>query len=216
MYLSRVELDTTRRATMVALANPQKIHGAIEASYPGERQRRLWRVDTLGGRTYLLVLSDVAPDLSDVARQYGPVGADPGYETRDYDPLLQRATDDSIWHFRLVANPVINRSNGSTGGRGHVMAHSSVQYQEQWLRDRADKNGFRICENTLVVTGSKWYRFTKNGAGKPVSLLAVTYEGTLQVTDADRFRQMLCQGIGRGKAYGLGFLTIVHAGGNHG
>ena len=34
MYLSRIELDTKRRTTMIALASPNIIHGAIEASFP--------------------------------------------------------------------------------------------------------------------------------------------------------------------------------------
>ena len=56
MYLSRVELDLTRRSTMEALAAPQKLHGAVESAFPGERRRRLWRVGYLGEGLYLLVL----------------------------------------------------------------------------------------------------------------------------------------------------------------
>lgn len=41
MYLSRVELDLTRRSTMAALAAPQKLHGAVESAFAGERRRRL-------------------------------------------------------------------------------------------------------------------------------------------------------------------------------
>ena len=41
MYLSRVELDPTRRSTMAALAAPQKLHGAVESAFTGERRRRL-------------------------------------------------------------------------------------------------------------------------------------------------------------------------------
>ena len=48
MYLSRVELDPTRRSTMTALAAPQKFHGAVESAFSGERRRRLWRLDRLG------------------------------------------------------------------------------------------------------------------------------------------------------------------------
>lgn len=44
-----------------------------------------------------------------------------------------------------------------------------------------------------------------------VSFLAVTYEGILQVTDAELFRKALTDGIGREKAYGMGMLTVVHA-----
>jgi len=29
------------------------------------------------------------------------------------------------------------------------------------------------------------------------------------VTDAEQFRALLCQGMGRGKAYGLGLMTIM-------
>ena len=57
MYLSRVELDPTRRSTMTALAAPQKFHGAVESAFSGERRRRLWRLDRLGEKLYLLLLS---------------------------------------------------------------------------------------------------------------------------------------------------------------
>ena len=71
MYLSRVELDLTRRSTMEALAAPQKLHGAVESAFAGERRRRLWRLDRLGERLYLLLLSEDAPDLSGVVEQFG-------------------------------------------------------------------------------------------------------------------------------------------------
>ena len=62
MYLSRVELDPTRRSTMAALAAPQKLHGAVESAFAGERRRRLWRLDRLGERLYLLLLSEDVPE----------------------------------------------------------------------------------------------------------------------------------------------------------
>ena len=60
MYISRVELDQARRSTMIALAAPKRLHGAVERSFAGERKRRLWRLDYLGGKLYLLILSDSA------------------------------------------------------------------------------------------------------------------------------------------------------------
>ena len=102
MYLSRVELDPTRRSTMAALAAPQKLHGAVESAFAGERRRRLWRLDRLGERLYLLLLSEDAPELSGVVEQFGTGAA---AETRSYDPLLQRVEPGSCWQFRLTANP---------------------------------------------------------------------------------------------------------------
>ena len=83
MYLSRVELDPIRRSTMTALAAPQKFHGAVESAFSGERRRRLWRLDRLGEKLYLLLLSEEMPDLSGVVEQFG-TGAAP--ESRNYDP----------------------------------------------------------------------------------------------------------------------------------
>ena len=77
MYLSRVELDPTRRSTMAALAAPQKLHGAVESAFTGERRRRLWRLDRLGERLYLLLLSEDVPELSGVVEQFGTGAAFP-------------------------------------------------------------------------------------------------------------------------------------------
>lgn len=93
MFLSRVSLDLHKRATMIALANPQRFHGAVEQAFPGERRRRLWRLDPLGEKLYLLILSEDAPDLSDIVEQFG--SGEPG-ETKSYDPLLERIVTGSV------------------------------------------------------------------------------------------------------------------------
>ena len=88
------------------------------------------------------------------------------------------------------------------------------EFQEDWLRARAEKHGF--CLKSLQVTGSRWLRFRKGQQGKPVTLLSVVYEGVLKVTDPVLFRQVLTEGIGRGKAYGQGLLTVTREGASHG
>ena len=209
MYLSRVELDPIRRSTMTALAAPQKFHGAVESAFSGERRRRLWRLDRLGEKLYLLLLSEEMPDLSGVVEQFG-TGVAP--ESRNYDPLLARITPGSRWQFRLAANPTKSCKDAQKPAvRGTVAAHCTTQYQKQWLLDRAAKHGFALTEDSFTVTRVQWHHFAKGGT-RPVSLLAVTYEGVLQVTDPEAFRNLLCQGMGRGKAYGLGLLTVMRGG----
>ena len=197
---------------MIALANPQRFHGAVEQAFPGERRRRLWRLDPLGGKLYLMILSEDAPDLSGIEEQFGT--GEPG-ETKSYNPLLERILPDSVWRFRLTANPTV--SSASSSGpleRGKVQAHVTPEFQEEWLRARAEKHGF--CLKSLQVTGSRWLRFQKGQQGKPVTLLSVVYEGILQVTDPVLLRQVLTEGLGRGKAYGQGLLTVTREGANHG
>lgn len=213
MYLSRAELDATRRNTMIALASPQKFHGAVESAFPGGRRRRLWRLDTLNGKLYLLLLSEDVPDLTGLCAQFG-TGTAP--ETRTYEPLLERVTPGSCWQFRLTANPTRSQKNPVDPlARGTLKPCYLEVEQEEWLLEQAEKHGFAIPEGAFRVTRKQTYHFAKEGR-RPVTLLAVTYEGILQVTDPEAFREMLCQGIGRGKAYGLGLMTILRGGTGHG
>ncbi len=211
MYLTRMELDMRKRSAMTALNSPQKLHGAIESAFNSEeRKRKLWRIDKLGEKTYLLLLSEDKPNLSAAVEQFGVSGSKGGFETRDYSPLLERIQNGSVWHFRLTANPTISLSKKcKTGERGNVKAHISDQYQVKWLLDRAEKHGFALNENEFCVTGVKWYIFRKGAERNRVSILSVTYEGTLKVTDKKAFCEALINGIGREKAYGLGMLTVV-------
>ena len=204
MYLTRMELDLSRRDTMRALQAPNLFHGAIERSFPGPRARRLWRVDALKGAQYLLILSGEEPDLSEACRQFGTGG----WETLPYEALLERTTVGTQWHFRLTANPTVSRKEEGDA-RGTVYAHITARHQEQWLLDRAAGNGFELRRGAFLPVGSRWYRFRKQKGGAVVSLLSVTYEGHLTVKDAERFRAALTGGIGRGKAYGMGLMTVA-------
>ena len=51
------------------------------------------------------------------------------------------------------------------------------------------------------------------GPRRSLTFTAVTFEGLLRVTDIQAFREALKCGIGSGKAYGFGLLSIAPAGG---
>ena len=234
MYLSRLELDLTKRDTMRALASPAVFHGAIEdaflypsafaeeygqmslfggasASSPTERERKLWRVDTLRGKTYLLLLSRERPNLSKAARQFGNGKL---WETKNYNPFLDGIREGEILRFRLTANPTVSRSSPQNAdgekARGSVYAHITAEHQRLWLLQKAPRHGFRLTPDSFDVTESRWRTFRKGAErNRRVTLLSATYEGTLEVTDAEKFRETLAAGIGRGKAYGMGLLTVM-------
>lgn len=91
MYLSKVQLDTDNRQKIRNLTHLGAYHDWVERSFPeefaeGERTRKLWRIDHLGGKIYLLIVSREAPDLSALCR-YGVEGS---AETRNYDPFLSK------------------------------------------------------------------------------------------------------------------------------
>lgn len=217
MFLSRVKLNTQKKATQMALALPNRIHGAVEAAFPERHERKLWRIDTLFGERYLMILSPGTPDLSNIQKQFGYDDV-PG-ETRDYTPLLNRVIDGSRWQFRLVANPTFAKAQAE--GRGQVHAHVSDRYLTMWLFKKAAANGFSVSplKNTVecgiladaatfAITEKRWISFKKKD-GSLVRFKAVSFEGMLTVTDADKMRSALTRGIGREKAYGMGLLTLM-------
>ena len=205
-----MELDTDKRDTRKALFAPNLLHGAIESSFPGERERHLWRIEKFQNRYYLLLLSPQAPDLFRAARQFGLEDGENAWQTKSYDPLLERIRNNSIWQFRLTANPTKSVKSSQKGKCGTVHAHVTPEYQLKWLMDRCEAHGFAVESDEVCVTESKWLRFYKGRERKrPVSILSVTFEGILKVTDEERFCRTLKEGIGRGKAFGMGLLTVM-------
>ena len=205
MYLSRIRLDTKNRQTMLALNSPNLFHGAIEASYEGERKRTLWRIDSLNGDLYVLLQSENEPDLTAFCEQFGYRGE--AWETKNYDDFLSGIKCGSRWRFRITANPTKSVSKGSSD-RGTVHAHITVGHQKEWLIKKGEVNGFSVDEDSFNVTGIKWLKFNKRDR-KNVTLLSVAYEGILEVIDPDLFRNAILSGIGRGKAYGMGLMTLM-------
>lgn len=209
MYLSRVYLDLSNRNTLKAVNSRSVLHGAVEAALTDDRSRKLWRIDSLGGELYLMILSNQKPDLSVIASQFGDTSR--AGETREYDGLLGRIKKGDIWQFRLTANPV--KTDNVKQGQGKKRAVTIVDFQKQWLIDRAEKNGFCLSEDSFDVVQNKWCHFYKKEE-RPVTLLSVTFEGLLEVTDEELFKNMLLNGLGRGKAYGMGLMTVMRPGNN--
>lgn len=216
MFLSRITLDVTKRATLIALQNPAKFHGAVEQAFEPRSVRPLWRLDTLNGQYYLLLLSAERPCLAGLAAQFGTADTP---ETRDYTPLLGRIVPGSRWQFRLHANPTYSTYNKNGRGKVHACTMtcrpegswrgtSEPKTQIDWLIGQARKHGFAVEQNEFNITCIQWYAFSK-GTGERVKLLGVTYEGMLTVTDAEKFQAALTRGLGRGKAYGMGLLTVM-------
>ncbi len=205
MYLSRMELDTTKRRTIMAMASPAIFHGAVESSCK-EKGGKLWRIDSLGGKQYLLLLTAEKPDLSAAVAQFGAAGA---CKTLDYSQFLDNLRAGERRRFRLKANPVVSKSEHN-GKRGKVFAHVTAEQQGQWLLERSEKNGFKLKTEDFMVVQSKWESFRKGtDGGRQVFFHAVIFEGLLTISDPELFRQTLQNGLGREKAYGCGMMTVT-------
>ena len=133
MFLTKIELDPTRRLARKYLGSPQVMHavvlGAAGDSGGGETDdgsgRVLWRVDR-GAMTTLYLLSPSEPDCSQIVTEAGAAGVPA--RTLDYSPFLERLDADQLWAFRLAANPSDSASRGPgmspSSSRGNGSSHA--------------------------------------------------------------------------------------------
>ena len=208
MYLSRVELDSNDRRKIKELTHLGAYHNWVESSFPEEnrnhiRSRKLWRIDSLKGKTYLLLLSDEKPDLMMLEKYGVPQSA----QTKSYDKFLASIEEGRLYRFRVTLNPVKALSEGK-GKRGRVVPEITEKQQLEFLVSRAEKLGFELMPNEYQIVERGWETFGKQGQ-KMIRLSKATYEGILRVTDRDIFCNTLTKGIGKKKAYGFGFMTVI-------
>jgi CRISPR system Cascade subunit CasE len=208
MYLSRVELDVNNRQKIRDLTHVGAYHSWVEDSFPEEvehnvRSRKLWRLDSLQKKTFLLIVSPNKPDLVKLEK-YGVCGT---AATKDYDPFLASIHTDGIYQFRAVLNPV-HSAPVAEGVRGRVFPEVTAGQQLAYLERKAVTNGFELLPNQYRITERKYVLLRKTGQ-QPLHLCQAAYEGILRVKDENTFRTVLCQGIGRKKAYGFGMMTVI-------
>lgn len=203
MYLTKVTLTPQQRPVMDIIANPQKLHGMIESSFEGPRARRLWRLDALQNAYALYIQTESEGDFSSLSQQLRSLSV----QTASMDAFLARLQAGQVWHFRLRANPTYQISQPEK--RGRLCAHVTVEHQRQWLLRQSEKWGATVVDEAFDVVENRWLHFRKRGASRPVKILTVTYEGILQIDNAEVLRSVLEKGIGRGKAYGCGLMTLA-------
>lgn len=221
MYLTRFRFNLARRGTRKLLGSPQALHAAVLAGFAKpedhttDTARTLWRVDRGTHRpdVRLYIASPTPPDLTHLVEQAGWPTIDT-WLSRPYKPFLDRLEKGQVWAFRLTANPVHDGRKLPSSKDTQRFGVVTVQQQVEWLHKRARRNGFTICLTTdgfpnLVVRDRQTRTFFRNRGERPVTLTMATYEGVLQVEDADLLRRVLTKGLGHGKAYGCGLMTLA-------
>lgn len=241
MYLTRAYLNPRRDGAQKLLASPHKMHAAALACFPeqpvappSESGRVLWRLDPDNPhRPVLWIVSPTRPDLTHIIEAAGWPHADtPQWESRPYEPLLQRLAAGQRYAFRLAANPtrsIPSERPAATGPlqspeprtRGRRVPHATVSQQIDWLTRRSENAGFRLLPSPAFLPGTSEQatqvqvkergtaRFSKEKGKRQVAIVRTTYVGALEVTDPGALREILCHGLGHARAYGCGLLTLA-------
>lgn len=208
MYLSRVEIDKSNRENMRKLNHVGAYHDWIEQAFPGEiergeRSRKLWRIDCLAGKSYLLLLSEIKPNQKQLER-YGVIGS---FASKDYNSFLSAIQQGEQYRFRVTLNPVHSILEEGRK-RGKVYPLYSEKDQLRFLLERAPKHGFLLTESDFMIVEKGKEKLLKKGS-RHIELIKVVYEGVLTVKDLMKFKDMLIHGMGREKAYGFGMMTVI-------
>ncbi len=130
--------------------------------------------------------------------------------------------------FTLTANPTrktgtllkSERLAGVRKSNGRRVYISDPEEQLEWLRRKAEQHGFeivsvnsdsRILDATAdrEVTMRGWKNVNNSGERVTLTLRGCTFRGRLQVTNNPRFLDAIANGIGSGKAYGFGMLSVA-------
>lgn len=202
--------------------------------------RVLWRLDRVttrsgqplqGSPAYALFISSpVPPDPSHIVEEAGYKTY--GVVVRELDRFLDRLEAGQRWGFRLCVNPTFReKSQLDRKGRKKVLAHVTQEQQTKWVLDRAERYGFKILESAdlggelpvledsqgqrvdgknLLINGERSLVEFRRGERR-ITLAVATFEGVLEVSDPQALRYAVVNGIGRGKAYGCGLLTLARA-----
>ena len=145
-------------------------------------------------------------------------------ETKPFSPLL--VAGDRLT-FRLRANPTISRkTEAGRSARHDVLMDAKTKCRHQgivdprevqghmdeaaikWLDNQSAKSGF-ILESLPQLTGYRQHAIQRKGT--EIRFSSIDYEGILKVTTPELFKEVLCWGLGRSKAFGCGLLMVRRA-----
>jgi CRISPR system Cascade subunit CasE len=132
----------------------------------------------------------------------------------------------ALYDFSLIANPTVTRLDPGRPGRkredGTVLKNSNSrrvpirdpEELRQWAGRQALRRGFEFVHpDSLRIQILPRQVFAKDAARdsgpKAITLHRVRFDGQLRITNPDQFRQEWPKGIGRGRAFGNGFLVII-------
>ena len=234
MFLSRLRLNPANRAVQRDLADCQQLHRTLMKAFPHVQTdapaRRehgvLYRLETpTQSMPYVLVQSGLDPDWSFLPAGYLAPGAAP--ECKSLARAYTGIVSGDHFRFRLRANPTRKISvDDASRPKGWRPVRVELRGEENWmtwLDRKGGQHGFHLLASSVnskvpdLRTAAAGRTFGHRSFHSPeggktpshLTLFSVLYEGRIEVTDPVLFREALAAGIGPGKSYGFGLLSVA-------
>lgn len=196
MYMSLLRLNLDNRQVRKDVASPYSMHQTL-TQVLGGNERTLWRLEKgVGYDDYgLLVQTSGRPDWQALENRF-PGYAEIARDTpKSFDPVFHAGQQ---LRFRLYANPTVTRA-------GKRLGLYREEEQLEWLADRLRRAGAEVGP-VLVSRRGKMQVSKKEGT---VVLAVGQFDGVLRVVEPGPFLEAVRNGIGHGKAFGLGLLSVA-------
>ncbi|QIY53485.1 type I-E CRISPR-associated protein Cas6/Cse3/CasE [Streptomyces sp. RPA4-5] len=206
-HLAQLHLDLTNRNVLSDLRDHTNLHRRICGLFPdntGTAPRTaynvLYRLERTENTATLLVQSTGIT----INRTALPAGYTTNpVEYRDLTPLLDWLTPGTAVRYRIDANPIKAVSiPGRRGRRTALRGDDAVT----WWQQRAHRNGI---EPTLILDSPNPPVLASRNGAQRAKIASVRFEGIATITEPTALRHAITTGIGQGRAYGLGLLSIA-------
>ena len=192
MYISKILLDVRIPLVRRELAGLNLLHATLSEAVNGGKF--LYRLDNVpldknGYMQPLVLVSDKKPEVSGTGT---PADFFTAIENYEYQMPVRKGM---IFKFFLKANPSTKIFFLHSEIHGHDL-------QVKWLESESSSKGFQLLDCSVREDGYI------SCIEKKIKLLSAIFEGSMKVTDEKKFQKMLYQGIGHGREYGLGLVSV--------
>lgn len=214
MYLSKIMINPSSKEASNDLKNPYQMHRTIMNAFADGMTREhgsvLYRIElpTNTRDIYIpsiLVQSKIKPDWNFINQKekYLLPGEFNNPAVMDFNPSIQI---NSIFRFRLMANPT--RRNRNSKKLEPILINDDLII---WLSKKAEQSGFLIDLSSIFVKKIQVDPFEANQHKKKriFTIHKVLFEGNLLVKNPQMFLFALENGIGRGRSFGCGLLSLA-------
>ena len=195
MFLTQIK-NISIRKNQITKADPDKnrglMHRAITFSLaPNQGSKFLFRYDK--EEQLLILVSEYKPSF-DYFNQFFEINKD-SIKQITYEDRFKNIKENEQYRFYIETNAV-TRHDGKN--QKPVLEKENLI---SWMEQRANNNGFTILHTEEIET--------KTVKGKQsIPLYIAEFSGILQITDIEKFKNALINGVGRSKTYGCGLLWI--------
>lgn len=194
MYIARLELNLRSAMVQSELKNIYELHRSLMRGFPDREEggsgRVLFRVEEKlkrGLSMPVLMVSEKRIEPAKYRESYLL-----GCRVKEYSV---KPIAGMTLRFCLRANPTMRREGKRVGLKEPLE-------QQAWLTRKADQAGFTL--SSLTFEREEDVRGTGG-----IYFQSVLYRGVLTVEDAELFQKALYKGIGSGKGFGFGLLSVA-------